>query len=231
LIRAAGTPIAAPSANLFMHTSPTTARHVLRDLGGRIDVILDGGPTPLGVESTVLDLSGEAPTVLRPGGVGVERLRAVLGATVKMPPDAGDRAGMEMGDGLPAPGMLDRHYAPHADVQLFGGPLPRVRVELARRARALLAAGRRVGALIPDEDAQALHLEERRGLVIARLGSERDPRTIARRLYAGMRELEEAGVEVILARSIEGSGLAEAIQDRLQRAAGGRVIRVDGARA
>lgn len=224
LIRAAGTPIAAPSANLFMHTSPTTARHVLDDLGGRIALILDGGPTPVGVESTVLDLSGETPTVLRPGGVSAEQLQEVLGTAVQAPRREAEQGREDQGGALLAPGMMEKHYAPRAEVLLLDGPVPLVRAELARRARAALAAGRRVGALLPDEDAWALAAEEARGLVIARLGAARDLPAIARRLYAGMRELEAAGVELILARTVAGDGLAGAIQDRLRRAAAGRVI-------
>jgi L-threonylcarbamoyladenylate synthase len=226
LIRAAGVPIAAPSANLFMHTSPTTAAHVLCDLGGRIDLILDGGPAVLGVESTVLDLTGETPTVLRPGGVSIEQVHDVLGIPLQPARARNGHMSVDEQHGLPAPGMMDRHYAPQAEVLLFDGPPPRVRAALAQRARALLAEGRRVGALLPDEDARALQAEERAGLLIARLGAARDARAVAQRLYAGMRELEAAGVEVILARIVEGEGLARAIQDRLRRAAANRIIDV-----
>jgi L-threonylcarbamoyladenylate synthase len=226
LIRAAGLPIAAPSANLFMHTSPTTARHVLDDLNGRIGLILDSGPTPLGVESTVLDLTGVAPRVLRPGGVSLERLRAILGVPVLVGIHDEQSAGSGAEQGLPAPGLLTRHYAPHAEFLLLDGSPLQVRLALAQRARALLAAGTHAGALLPDEDAQSLAMACP-GIVLARLGPERDLPAIASRLYTGMRELEAAGVETILARNIGGEGLARAIGDRLLRAAGGRLICID----
>ena len=114
LLDAAGTPIAAPSANRFSHTSPTRAQHVWDDLAGRIDMILDGGPTAVGVESTVLDLTTEPPTLLRPGGVTIEEIEALIGPVQTS-------ARREDGNTLPAPGMLDRHYAPRAVLWLFTG--------------------------------------------------------------------------------------------------------------
>jgi L-threonylcarbamoyladenylate synthase len=122
--------------------------------------------------------------------------------------------------------MLDTHYAPHAAVVLLDGPAMAVRRDLARRAHALLEQGRRVGALVPDDDARSLEDLVVRGLCVARLGAPGDLPAIAGRLYAGMRELEAAGVEVILARTIAGEGLGRAIQDRLTRAAGGAVVPV-----
>lgn len=120
--------------------------------------------------------------------------------------------------------MLDKHYAPHAPLLLLSGPQEPVRRELARLARTFVDQGRLAGALLPDQDAVALAAAVPRGLSIARLGPAGDLQAIACRLYAGMRELEAAGAQVILARSIEGGGIGRAIQDRLQRAAGGEVI-------
>lgn len=223
LIRAAGVPIAAPSANLFMHTSPTTAQHVLDDLDGAIDLILDSGSTAVGVESTVLDLSREGiPTVLRPGGLSVERLRAVLGEEIGAPATTGDGPGAA---GMAAPGMLEKHYAPRAEMMVLDGPEEAVRSALAQRAAALRAQGTRVGALLSDEDAQALAALPD-APVIARLGPAREPEIMARRLYAGLRELEGQGVRVILARMVGPAGVGQAVADRLRRAAGGRIIRV-----
>lgn len=228
LIRAAGVPIAAPSANTFMHTSPTTAHHVWNDLAGQIDLILDGGETQVGVESTVLDLSHDVPTVLRPGGVSLEQLRSVLGPVVAGSPRNAKLTDTDREMGLHAPGMLEKHYAPHAEVVLLDGPTSEVRPDLAQRAHALLTSGTRVGALVTDEDAQALEDMGPPELVIARLGSQHDLVAIARRLYAALRDLEDIGVEVILARLIHGEDLGQAIRDRLLRAAGGRLIPVDG---
>ena len=226
LLRAAAVPIAAPSANLFMHTSPTTAGHVLRDLGGRIELILDGGPTRMGVESTVLDLTGEVPAVLRPGGISLSQLRAVLGLVVAGARDDRDSGSAAARDaGMPAPGMLATHYAPNAEVILLDGPTEAVRAALIERAGALIGRGIPVGALLPDQDLAAL-LTAAPELIGAALGPHDDLEAIARRLYAGMRELEDRGAAVILCRSISGEGVGEAIADRLGRAAGGRIIHV-----
>ncbi|MCX6068769.1 MAG: L-threonylcarbamoyladenylate synthase, partial [Chloroflexi bacterium] len=115
LIQAAGLPIAAPSANRFGHTSPTTAQHVFHDLDGRIDLILDGGATSIGVESTVLDVSSNPPRILRPGGVTREMLESVIGPVTVL----GQRKKPEKG--LPSPGLLEKHYAPRAEMLLFSG--------------------------------------------------------------------------------------------------------------
>ena len=225
LLRAAAVPIAAPSANLFMHTSPTTAEHVRRDLGGRIELILDGGPTRMGVESTVLDLTGEVPTVLRPGGISLSQLRAVLGPVLAGARDDRDSGSAARDAVLPAPGMLATHYAPNAEVILLDGPTEAVRAALIERAGALIGRGFPVGALLPDQDLAALLAAEPE-VIGAALGPQDDVEALARRLYAGMREIEDRGAAVILCRSIGGDGLGAAIADRLGRAAGGRIIRV-----
>ncbi|MFN3928329.1 MAG: L-threonylcarbamoyladenylate synthase, partial [Thermoflexus sp.] len=139
LIRAAGTPIAAPSANRFGHTSPTTAQHVLEDLGSRIELILDAGPTPIGVESTVIDLTQPVPTILRPGGLPREALEAVVGPVAVF-----DRS---VAGPAPAPGMLPKHYAPRAEMVVLIGPGQWVRARLRELAIRYLQEGYRVGAL------------------------------------------------------------------------------------
>lgn len=240
LIAAAGVPVAAPSANLFMHTSPTTAAHVRDDLAGRIDLILDGGSAWLGVESTVLDLTRAAPIVLRPGGVGLEALRAVLGPIVATTHEAGSGDGdathgtsaralrEEAGNGmgLPAPGLLPRHYAPNAQVALFAGEDDAVRRAMLARACSAQDAGVDVGALLYDEDAAALGAAFS-CLAIVPLGSREELATVASRLYAGLRDLEARRVALILLRLTERGGLGAALDDRMRRAASGRVIRVD----
>jgi L-threonylcarbamoyladenylate synthase len=140
LIRTAGVPIAAPSANLFGRPSPTTAAHVLADLDGRIDLVLDGGPTTVGVESTVLDLTVDPPTVLRPGGVPLEALRDVLGEVAIRQPAAQDPR---------SPGTALRHYSPRARVDLFDEAPPE---RLAAHVRALEERGERAVVLELDPD-------------------------------------------------------------------------------
>ena len=209
LIRAAGTPIAAPSANRFSHTSPTTAQHVWDDLAGRIHMLLDGGPTPIGVESTVLDLSGPTPVLLRPGGVSLEELRAVVGTVAT-------RRAETPTSHLPSPGLLDRHYAPRATLQLYAGD-PQARMPDMQRAVAdALAAGRRVGVMAADEFVDAFRQP---GVVVASLGALATPEVVARRLYAAMRTLDAEDVELIVAHEVPAAGLGLAINDRLRRAA------------
>lgn len=213
LLRAAGVPVAAPSANRFGRTSPTTAQHVLEDLGDTVDLILDAGPTPIGVESTVLDLTRPIPTILRPGGLPREALEELLGPVAVF-----DRS---VEGPAPAPGMLPKHYAPRAEMVVLLGPRPAVRARLRDLAERYLREGCRVGALIAEEDREALA-----GLpvLLAVLGSENDLEGIARRLYQALRDLDAQGPDLILAREFGTQGLGLAIRDRLVRAAGGRVV-------
>lgn len=200
LLARAGVPIAAPSANLFGHVSPTTARHVLDDLDGRIDLILDGGPTLIGVESTVLDLTGDGPRILRPGGASRQEIEDCIGPL--LPPDL--RA-----DGpLHSPGLLDKHYAPRARLRVLPD-LGAIRDGLAE-AR---AADQRAGLLLTVAERAAFPDAAPVFLLGERLED------IARSLYAGLRALDDAGADVILCRQVTGPGLAEAIADRLRRAA------------
>lgn len=214
LISAAGTPLAAPSANRFGHTSPTDAAHVLADLGGRIAAVLDGGPTPIGVESTVLDLTTPVPTLLRPGGVSLEALRALLGEVAL----GGDVA---QGGALASPGLLERHYAPQSELWLVVGPEEDARQWLREQANAATAAGRRVGLLVPDEDAALLADLD---ADIEPLGPAAAIEVVAQRLYAALRRLDARHPALILARDLGETGLARAVRDRLARAAAGRVV-------
>ncbi|MBI4494224.1 MAG: threonylcarbamoyl-AMP synthase [Chloroflexi bacterium] len=218
VIAAAGVPVAAPSANRFGHTSPTTAQHVLHDLDGRIDLVLDAGPTTVGVESTVLDLTSDPPRVLRPGGVPVEALAQVLEREVPVGASAGPAR---------APGQLLRHYAPRARLELFEGTPEATLHAIADQARRHLQQGKRVGLLLADEDVAALGaLEPQEQVLVRPVGSRRDLAEIARRLYAELRRLDTQGPDVILARTFGTEGLGLAIADRLRRAAEGRVTRV-----
>ncbi|MGE3579006.1 MAG: L-threonylcarbamoyladenylate synthase [Vicinamibacterales bacterium] len=217
LIAAAGVPVAAPSANLFSRPSPTTAAHVLEDLDGRIDLLLDGGPCEVGVESTVLDLTTTPPRVLRPGAVTIEMLRGVL-------PDV--RLGArQAGSGVPAsPGMLDTHYAPKATLTLYAGDPGARRARMLADVRAATSAGTRVGALVTDDDVPAF---AGAGADTATLGAAGDLPEAAVRLYAALRALDAAGVSVIVAAAVTSDDhLGAALADRLGRAASGRVITV-----
>jgi L-threonylcarbamoyladenylate synthase len=213
LLRAAGVPIAAPSANRFGFTSPTTARHVLADLEGRIDLILDGGSPTIGVESTVLDVSVQPACILRPGGIPREALQAVLGEVALFD---GAVAEAEKKP-LPSPGMLSRHYAPRSPLTLYQSmDAPAALKRMAAEAEVQLRHGKRVGVLIAVEDQPAFA-----GLAVEvqTVGSAGDPLQIAHNLYASLRALDESGVDLILARDFGVEGLGLAIRDRLRRAA------------
>lgn len=201
LIQRAGVPVAAPSANRFGHTSPTTAAHVLADLDGRIDAVLDGGPTQVGVESTVIGPGAEGRWVIyRPGGVSAEMLEGVVGAVeVYRLEDAG------VPESLPSPGVGIRHYAPRARVVLVRGE-----VELMRAAG---DAEGLVGVMLPDGWSCGDSAE------VYPWGPWGDGKELARRLFAGLRELDDAGVAVIVCPLPEGSGMGAAIRDRLEKAA------------
>jgi len=206
LIAKSGVPVAAPSANLFGHTSPTTAQHVWQDLAGQVDVILDAGETSIGVESTVLDLSTNPARILRPGGVTHEMLESLIGPVTLI------EQMRKPEKGLPSPGLLERHYSPRARMVFFKNK--NAKQALLAYCLAENAAGKKVGALVMDDDVPEC---EQAGATAYALGSTLD--TVARRVYSGMRWLDEQGVGIILAGSIGESGLGLAIRDRLMRAA------------
>jgi L-threonylcarbamoyladenylate synthase len=213
LLDAANIPIAAPSAKLFSRPSPTRAEHVLQDLRDRVDIVIDGGPTDVGVESTVLDLTANEPTVLRPGAITLEMLRELLpNVRVREP-----RADTDESTARPSPGLLSKHYSPRTPLVLFHGE-PRAALDaLVARARMEHERNRRVGVLVTREDVQSFGEFPVR---LVEIGSDADLAGIAARLYSALRELDESGVDLILARQVGAdSGLARAIRDRLQRAA------------
>lgn len=211
LLSASGLPVAAPSANLFSRPSPTRASHVLEDLDGRIDMVLDAGPTDVGVESTVLDLTSVPPTVLRPGAVAIETLSEVIpDIVVRNTVVRDDRSSMA------SPGLLAQHYAPRTPMTLYPHDPASTADRVVRDVREAVAAGRRVGVLATTEDAAIFRALP---VVIAELGSEIDSQAIAVRLYAALRELDAAGLDLIVARDFPiDRGLWPALRDRLRRA-------------
>jgi len=209
LIRAAGVPIAAPSANRFGHTSPTTAVHVLEDLDGRIDAVLDGGPTTVGVESTVLDPGQEPMLIYRPGAVTLEMIEAVAGATrVFRPAVAADENPSGTPSSMPSPGVGIRHYAPRAKLILVDGA-----AELSAKAEELSRAGERVGVMLPQGWTATAATEA------FPWGEWEDRQALAQRLFAGLRDLDARGVTAILCPRPEAGGVGLAIRDRLEKAA------------
>ena len=206
LIRKAGVPVAAPSANRFGRTSPTTAAHVLEDLDGRIDAVLNGGATSVGVESTVLDVG--AMMIYRPGAVTVEMIAVVAGEVQVFQAQAIDAASAP--ESLPSPGVGLRHYAPRARLVLVDVPTEDALVEAIDRFG---QSGEALGVMLPD-GWDASNASE-----IFEWGSWGDSDALARRLFAGLRALDEAGVAVILCPLPEGDGIGVALRDRLKKAA------------
>jgi L-threonylcarbamoyladenylate synthase len=199
LLEAADTPIAAPSANLFGQVSPTSAAHVVEQLGDRVDAVLDGGPCRVGVESTIVSLVAGAPMVLRPGGVTHEELSELLGRPVEL---ARDRAPENLP--LVAPGQLERHYATRTPLRLLSGPASapgRPRVGLLAFAGAPGPGFAAVEVLAPDGK----------------------PATAAANLFAALRRLDACGLDLLLAEPCSEEGLGSAIMDRLRRCAAGAV--------
>lgn len=211
LIRLAGVPVAAPSANLFGRISPTTADHVLADLDGRIDAVIDAGPTVHGVESTVLDPNREPMLIYRPGAITAEQIRAVAGPVEifqsAAPLEATPR------EALPSPGVGLRHYAPKARLILVESEPEGLGRRIAGAAAG--APGERVGVLLPaDIDAPPMP----RAIVCA-WGRWSAPEEMARTLYAALRELDALGCTAIVCPVPPAEGVGAAIRDRLLKAA------------
>lgn len=209
LIRAAGVPIAAPSANLSGRPSPTTAAAVMADMEGRIEMVLDAGPCEVGLESTVLDCVSRPPTILRPGGVTQEMLEACLsGVRTAGCGQAGDST-------VPrAPGMKYRHYAPAAPMILFPASADSAE-RLAAAAEAALRSGGRVGAVVSAELAGSLPA----GVVPAVYGSRERPEETAAGLYEALRYFDLHPVDVIYAEGVREEGIGRALMNRLHKAA------------
>ena len=203
LLRAAALPVAAPSANRSTELSPTTARHVAQALGDQVPLVLDAGPTPVGIESTVVDVTGAEPLLLRPGTLSVERLSEALGEPVRAAPPPSDPAAPRA-----APGMLDRHYAPRATVVLLDDA---GRDAALARARDAMARGERVGALLlGPATVPATHP--------VRMPA--DPAAYAQLLYATLHDLDDAGCALVLVEPVPGAGAWDGVRDRLRRARG-----------
>ena len=222
---AAGVPVAAPSANRFSRPSPTTAAHVLADLDGAVDLVVDAGPAAIGVESTIVDCTVSPPVVRRAGGVPIETLRQVAPEVVAIEAVAGE------GEAQLAPGQLLRHYAPAARLTVYDGTPAAAEARVLREVRQATGAGRRYGLLAPQESLMALApsiaaAASHGRVVTASLGPRRDPEAAARVLFARLRELDDAGVDEIAAIRTAGEGLGAAVRDRLRRAAEGRVVAV-----
>jgi L-threonylcarbamoyladenylate synthase len=221
LIQTAGVPVAAPSANTFGHTSPTSAQHVADDLDGRIDAILDSGvamdeetgETAYGLESTVVDASEEVCVVYRPGAVTIDQIRAVCPRA-----EAFDESKLQLDtapESLPSPGVGLRHYAPRARLVLIEDGPEQMR-RFAEKAASPEFAGGKLGLMLPEEFAAAVNSIQ---ATVYRWGSWAHPEELAQRLFAGLRWLDAQGAMAILCPLPAGAGIGLAIRDRLLKAA------------
>ncbi|MFC0272459.1 L-threonylcarbamoyladenylate synthase [Metabacillus herbersteinensis] len=209
LIKEAGIPVAAPSANLSGKPSPTRAEHVLNDLDGKIAGIVNGGPTGVGLESTVLDCSGATPVILRPGGITKEQLQSVIGH-VEVDPVLEDTNSSPK-----SPGMKYTHYAPNAPLVVVDGSLMFIQT-LIKKAQ---ANGKKVGVLTTEEAKRSYVAD-----TILACGQRVNIETVATQLYSVLREFDEHDVDVIFSESFPTAGMGQAVMNRLLKAAGHQII-------
>lgn len=213
LLRASALPVAAPSANRSGKPSPTEAGHVWTDLGGRIDGLLDGGATGVGLESTVVDVTVAPPVMLRPGGVTLEMLRGALGE-VRVDP------GLEKEEEAPrSPGMKYRHYAPQGEMWVVTGEGEEQVDRIQQMADQASRSGKKTGILCTEE-----HASRYRADWVVVCGQRSRPDSIARGLYRALRRFDEVGAEWIVAEGFPNEGVLFSVMNRLSKAAAGRVI-------
>jgi L-threonylcarbamoyladenylate synthase len=217
LIRAAGGYIAAPSANTSGRPSPTRAEHVMEDLDGRIDMVIDGGEVRIGLESTIVDFTGDVPCILRPGYVNEQKLREILGEVTIDPaiitPDG-------VSDLKPrAPGMAYRHYAPKARLSIVTGDKEAVITKINELAGRDALLGKKVGVIATDETAMRYT-----GGHVRDIGSIESDKEIAQHLFSVLRDFDDDGVDIIYSEAFDTPRMGQAIMNRLLKAAGHSVI-------
>lgn len=215
LIRVSGRYVAAPSANLSGRPSPTDAKYVIQDLCGRVDMILDGGESDIGLESTIIDLTGEAPVILRPGYITEEMLGEIV-AGIDM-----DKSILDANaDTAPkAPGMKYRHYAPKGCLVIVEGRQEQVIAYINSRMKEHRTEGKRTGVIAADETAA-----DYRADCVKSVGRRDDECAIAKRLFRILREFDDEGIQMIYAETFDSTGVGYAIMNRLLKAAGHQVI-------
>jgi len=218
LIRASGVPVAAPSANLSGKPSPTDAEHVINDLSGRVDAIVCGHASDVGLESTVLDVTGSVPMILRPGGVTRENVIEAVGAC-EMDPALEKSIAKDITPR--SPGMKYTHYAPEAELFVYEGQSDHVIAHIRKLKSQYEAEGMKVGIMTCDE--HKMHYGT--GCVLS-LGSLSDMAALASRLFAVLRLFDEKKVDIILSEAFPQRGIGQALMNRLLKAAGHKVIKV-----
>ncbi|MBZ4667001.1 MAG: threonylcarbamoyl-AMP synthase [Defluviitaleaceae bacterium] len=218
LIETAGVPIAAPSANTSGKPSPTKASHVIEDLNGKIEMILDGGPVLVGLESTVVDVTGDIPVILRPGGITKEMLEEAVGEVLVDPAILSQKA---LASTPKAPGMKYKHYAPKAKVTIVEGELSKVITVINKLTKEKQAQHLKVGIMATEQTKDSYA-----GDCIIVVGDRSNPETIAANLFDTLRAFDEAGMDVVLAEAFSYEEIGFAIMNRLQKAAGYDIIEV-----
>lgn len=216
-IRSSGGYVAAPSANRSGRPSPTRAEYVAQDMDGRIELILDGGDATLGLESTIVDLTVEPPTILRPGFITGEMLRQKLGQVAV--DETLFRA--DCGQAPKAPGMKYRHYAPKGELIIVRGPAEAVTAYINERLSEGRQTNQRTGVIATDETVESYEADVTRSV-----GKRADAAAAAKGLYRILREFDDEGVELIYSESFDGEGVSQAVMNRLLKAAGHKVIDV-----
>lgn len=214
LLESVNIPIAAPSANTSGRPSPTNSQHVLEDLNGKVDIIIDGGITGVGLESTVLDLTCETPMILRPGGVTYEDLIKVLGKVEYDPAIETMKENVRP----KSPGQKYRHYSPLADMEIFSGNIDLMIKEINKKAEEYTEKGLNVGIIATDET-----IDKYSSLNIKSVGSRKKLETIATNLFHVLREFDKLDVDVILSEGVEETQIGKAIMNRMKKAAGGNI--------
>lgn len=214
LLESVNIPIAAPSANTSGRPSPTNSQHVLEDLNGKVDIIIDGGITGVGLESTVLDLTCETPMILRPGGVTYEDLIKVLGKVEYDPAIETMKENVRP----KSPGQKYRHYSPLADMEIFSGDIDLVIKEINKKAEEYTKKSLNVGIIATDET-----IDKYSSLNIKSVGSRKKLETIATNLFHVLREFDKLDVDVILSEGVEETQIGKAIMNRMKKAAGGNI--------
>ncbi|MBQ1189739.1 MAG: threonylcarbamoyl-AMP synthase [Lachnospiraceae bacterium] len=218
LIKLAGVPVAAPSANTSGRPSPTKAEHVVEDMNGKIEMIIDSGEVGIGVESTIVDVSGKVPMLLRPGAITMEMLRETLGEVEIDPAILGPLSA----DVKPkAPGMKYRHYAPQAEMTLVEGEMEHVVEFINQEAKLALEAGLKVGIICTEESRESYQCG-----MLKVIGSRENEESVAHNLFAVLREFDDQKVDCIFSESFSKDRLGQAIMNRLCKAAGYHIVKV-----
>lgn len=218
LLRAAEIPIAAPSANTSGKPSPTKLEHVLFDMDGKVDMILDGGPCEVGLESTVLDTTTNPPTILRPGGVTLEMLQSTYGEVAL---DKGLLKKEDKDFKPRAPGMKYTHYSPDAEVTVVQGKIENVAEYIKKRLEECVQKGIKAGVLATDETSRYYE-----GSFTLSAGSRENPLTIAEGLFDSLREFDKHGIKLVFAEAVPENGIGLAIMNRMNKAAGFNIEKV-----